>query len=168
MKTSNQNECATRIVESFGGNLFPGDRTFWERVDGDLRPRTIEEIEGRIRAWLYEHGVSPESIRLRMLFAVVRSTLPKLDDRAEDVRHAKMLGRAKQYAEERCSPDYKRKWLLAGTADSYQNAGNRAEFWVLEGSPSKAFIIHVHGLHGWTGVYGIGGKQLKLIRRDDV
>lgn len=38
-----------------------------------------------------------------------------------------------------------RAWLHAGSADSYGTRSNRAEFWVLEGSPPRGFIIACYG-----------------------
>ena len=40
-----------------------------------------------------------------------------------------------------CKNDEKRDWLYAGRADSYGERSNRAECWVLEGSPPRGFII---------------------------
>lgn len=36
-----------------------------------------------------------------------------------------------------------RNWLRAGHADSYGGESNRVEFFVLEGSPARGFIIHI-------------------------
>lgn len=38
-----------------------------------------------------------------------------------------------------------RRWLLAGSADSYGGAHNRATLWVLQGSPPRGFIVSTPG-----------------------
>lgn len=39
----------------------------------------------------------------------------------------------------------RRKWIAGGHVDSYAQEEERAEFWVLEGSPPRGFIIYLPG-----------------------
>lgn len=53
-----------------------------------------------------------------------------------------VLAEAKNAAHKLCSDhDRQRKWVTAELPDSYGHKDYHAQFWVLEGSPPKAFIV---------------------------
>ena len=66
-----------------------------------------------------------------------------------------LLQKAQAWAETTYSPCCKRRWLTAGPTDSYEDESNRVQFWALEGSPAKAFII-LEGPSAW-------GKETAIV-----
>lgn len=64
-----------------------------------------------------------------------------------------MVKKAKRHL----NPD-KRKWLRVGRVDPYGSELNRVEFWVLEGSPARGFII---ASNDWAARLDGHGELLK-------
>ena len=70
--------------------------------------------------------------------------------------------RALERAMAKANPDG-RRWLRAGHVDSYEGESNRVEFWALEGSPPRGFIIFRVG-DGTTWRYDEWGRLIGTFR----
>jgi len=75
---------------------------------------------------------------------------------------------AKEAVEKACDDGHKRKWLGSVELSPYGNMGSgRVEFWGLEGTPMRGFVVANYGGQ-WVEAFDGHFKRLKVKRKGEV